>query len=243
MHGNVVEMASCLTKQRFGPIWVGSGSSEQFQIFSHTEHEFCRLTHQWSPFLHGSRTEFVRSPVFVAHTPVFHVVGLLMAVCHSHTPPFADAQVAVSHPIAHLFRRACSGISTDVRFAPHLTAPLYVFIRTESVGVFHLPRLVVDGLAILPHSVHPVVSGHEAPTWPTHDRDFDLLERINNICTETILVSKLRLRIVDTAINLIVEMLDEVAENHFVVLNLCSIRLHTHLVLRLHNHRAEHSCQ
>lgn len=64
--------------------------------------------------------------------------------------------------------------------------------------------------------------------------DFDLLEGINNICTETILVSKLRLRIVDTAINLIVEMLDEVAENHFVVLYLYCIGLHTHLILRLH---------
>ena len=140
-----------------------------------------------------------------------------MPVSHAHPAVFPDAQVAVFHPVAHLFRCSGAGIGTDIRFGAHFPAPFDVLVCAEGVRIFHLPALVVDGGAFRSHTVQPMIGGDETAAGPSYDGAFDFFQCVNHIGPEAVFIGKTRGRVVNAAVYLCVEMLDELAEYHVVV--------------------------
>ena len=140
-----------------------------------------------------------------------------MPVLGPQPSPLAHGEVAIFHPVAHLLGCACASVGTDIGFAAHFAAPLDVLVGAESVRVFCLPSLVVDRLAVWSYAVKPVIGRDEASTRPTHYRCLNLFQCFNDIGAEAVLVAERIAWVEDAAIDLIVEVLDELPENHRVV--------------------------
>ena len=189
MDGNIVQQVSGFFQQRISPIAVGSRGGEKIYVLVGAQHQFGTLGHQRAPLVDALLAELMPSPVLVADAPIFHIERLRMAVLGPLAGEFAFGLVAIFHPVAHLLHRAGAGVGADERLAAYLAAPLDELVGAEGVRILDLPCLIPDGLAVRPHSVFPVVGRHETTSRPPHDRDLELLYRLDHILAEPILVS------------------------------------------------------
>ena len=220
MDGDIVQKMSGCLDQGQRPVPVRKGGGEKFDVLVRGKHQFCGFADKGSPFLNCFRSQFMPAPVLVADAPVPDVVWFGIAVGHPLASELAHIQVAVFHPVAHLFHRAGSGVGADERLASYLPAPFDELVGAESVGILHLPGFVEDGLPVGTDPVVPMVGGHETSTGPSDDRNLEFLHGLDDIGTETVLVGK---RIPGTEyapVNLPVEMLDKLSEQHRTELGL-----------------------
>ena len=159
------------------------------------------------------------SPVLVADTPVFHVERLRRAVRSPLAGELADGEVAIFHPVTHLFHGAGAGVGADERLAADFPAPLHEFVGAEGVGILDLPCLVPDALPVGADSILPVVGGHETAARPADDRDLQLTQGLDDVLAESIFVGKGIAGAEHPAVDLVVEMLQEASEYHGIVLD------------------------
>ena len=218
VEADVVEEVARVLEKRQRPLLVRRRRREELRPDVGRADHLRTFAHQRTPLADGLRARLVSAPVLVADGPVLDVVRLLVSVLLAHAGVLADRLVAVLDPVAHLLHRARAGVGADVRLAAELAAPLHVLVGAEGVGLLDEPRLVIGRLAVRSDAVLPMVGRDEAPARPADDRHLDLLQHFEDVGAEAVLVRELRLRVVDAAVDLVVEMLEERAEDHRIVL-------------------------
>src|SRR6185312_2958441 len=108
----------------------------------------------------------------VADAPVPHIEGFGAAVFDPHPGvPALILEVAVLHPIAHLFFGTRASVGTDVGLCAYQAAPVDELVRPEGIRLFNTPCLVEARLTVLSYTISPVIGRHEASAGPAHDRN------------------------------------------------------------------------
>ena len=176
-----------------------------------------RLAHEVPPLVAGLRPDLPCTPVLVADAPVLHGERFPAAVGDPH-PGIAAfvVKVAVLDPIAHLLLRAGAGIGADVGLAADGAAELHVLVRAEGIGILDAPHLVEHRLALGADAVEPVVRRDEAASRPAQDGHVEPAHRLDHVFAQPVAVRQRRSGIEDPAIDLAVEMLQELAVQHAV---------------------------
>ena len=215
MDGNPFQALGAVTQQVYIPVQInqrgGSQAGGGIDMLNHLR----GFAHEAAPFDGILRADFVTTPVLVADAPILDIVRRFISVGDTHARILALAfEVAVFHPVAHLFGSAGAGVGADIRFAANLTAQQDELVRAEGVGILHAPGLVEDGPAVGTDSLFPVVAGNKAAAGPTDDRGTYFLECFQDIGTESVFVGERGTGFKYAAIDLAMEVLKEMTIEH-----------------------------
>ena len=135
-----------------------------------------------------------------------------MPVCPAQRRPLADIEIAVFHPIGHLFRCAGAGVGADEGLGADFTAEGNELIGAESIGFLDGPGFVEIRHA-LPDALLPGISRDEAAAGPADDRRLDLAQRLDDIAAKAVFVRQVAARVINAAVDLPVEVLEEMPED------------------------------
>ena len=148
------------------------------------------------------------APVFVSDAPVFDLMGLRIAVGDPLLGKGTHVlQIAVLHPVAHLFGGSRTCIGADVGGTIQFAAELDKFVGSKLVGFFHSPSLVIGGDSLLAYAKMPIVSRYVAAARPTDDRGLDAAQSIQHVGAEAVLIGKFGGGIVNASVDLTMKML------------------------------------
>ena len=215
MNGNPVQKFTAVFKKLNIPVNISQSRCRQFGSGIYMLDHFCSFFYKPSPFGSCFRTDFPETVILVADTPVFNLMRLFIAIFNTPFRIFSLIfQIAVLHPVAHFLCGARACICTNVRFTACFPAQLYVFIRTEGVRILHTPGFVKKRLSFFSHRVLPVVGGHKTASRPAQNGHFNPPHCLQHICPEAIFIRERRLGIIDTAVNLAMEMFNKLSVKH-----------------------------
>ena len=124
-------------------------------------------------------------------------------------------QVAVFNPVTHFFRRSGSCVRADIRFASDLSAQGNILIGSECIRILYPPGLVKERCSDRPYRFLPVIAGYKAAARPAENRHTNPAHGFQHIRPEPLFVRKRAGWIIDTTIDLAMEMLNKVSVQHF----------------------------
>ena len=168
-----------------------------------------------SIFLRRFRAELPRPVHFVAETPEFDTVRLLVAVRATQIGERRPAgMIAIFNEAARLVDAAHAHVDAEHRLHADLARPVDEFIGSECVGLGREPSEIQATRAPIfrADAILPVVAGEEIAAGIADDRDAELFGQVGDVLAEPLRVGGGMARLEDAGVDAPTHMLDERAK-------------------------------